>query len=386
MRENWKPYALVVPFSALITGLFNLSSWIPWPLAVVIGAAWGCLIGLIATRIGARPRVADGLIVLGTAGFAFAGCGGLMAILLLNGALNSTSLTGEALEQMFLPSIPYYIAVNSILELLIIPAVLYVAWRPGRRRILIVAAAVLYFAMRVWTYLAFVPARLGWADSDHSIQPLSDVERAQAAKDLMLDDPRWILLLIMFVLFVLAAFLRPADGDVEEGYSAGGDQGADYGPEGAAGHGAAFEVAEALEGPDRADGEEEDAAGDGEDLSHGVRLVEEGVAEVDELPAEWAGAIGEGSLGGGVLGFAGRGLDRHRHVAQGSEVVGGGAHVEGADVAGQFEAVQHQRARRERHQLGRPFVEVHVGVQATALFQCWLGFARRLQDVQRSGR
>jgi hypothetical protein len=215
---NWKPYAVVVPFSALITGLFNLSGVIPWPLAVLIGAAWGCVIGLIVHRIAKRRAawVENTLVVLGAAGFAFAGCGGLMAILLLNGALNSTSLTGEALEQMFLPSIPYYIAVNSILELLIIPAILYVAWRPGRRRILIVAAAALYFGMRVWTYLAFVPARLGWADSEHSTQPLSDLERAQASKDLMLNDPRWILLLIMFLLFLLAAFLRPADRDVQD--------------------------------------------------------------------------------------------------------------------------------------------------------------------------
>ncbi|WP_350274581.1 hypothetical protein [Kribbella sp. HUAS MG21] len=209
---NWKPYAVVVPFSALITGLFNLSELMPWPLAVLAGAAWAVLIGLVAQRIGQRwrGRVEDGLVVLGAAGAAFAGCGGLMAILLLDGALRSSSLTGDALEQMFLPSIPYYIAVNSVLELLIVPAIVYVGWRAGRRRILILAAVVLYFGMRVWTYLAFAPARLAWAESTHSTEPLTAGERTQAAQDLMLDDPRWILLLVMFLLFLLAALVRPA--------------------------------------------------------------------------------------------------------------------------------------------------------------------------------
>lgn len=102
-----------------------------------------CLLGHWIAGRSWRQRAENVLIAVGAAGFAFAGCGGLMAILLLKGALNSTSLTGEALEQMFLPSIPYYIAVNGVLEILVIPLILYVGWRPGRRRILIVAAAAL---------------------------------------------------------------------------------------------------------------------------------------------------------------------------------------------------------------------------------------------------
>ncbi|TCO21286.1 hypothetical protein EV652_111195 [Kribbella steppae] len=210
-----QPYLLVVPFSALITGLFNLGEFLPWPIAVLLGATWGFLVGLVALRIRNR-RAEDAMIAIAAAGFAFAGCGGLMAILLLKGALTSTSLTGEALEQMFLPSIPYYIAVNSILEILVIPLILYVGWRPGRRRILIVAVAALYFGMRVWTYIAFVPARLGWADSEHSTQPLSPAERTQAFDDLMLNDPRWILLLVMFGLLLLAALVRSAERDVQQ--------------------------------------------------------------------------------------------------------------------------------------------------------------------------
>jgi hypothetical protein len=149
----------------------------------------------------------DVFAYLGTVGFAFAGCGELMAILPLNGALDSSSVTGETLQSTFMPAIPYYIIVNSILEILIIPAVIAFSWRPGPRRVLILAGAALYLAMRVWTYLAFVPARLGWADEDHAAQVLTAVERRQAAQDTMLNDPRWALLLAMMAIFLIAAHL-----------------------------------------------------------------------------------------------------------------------------------------------------------------------------------
>jgi hypothetical protein len=200
---------VVVAFAAVITGWFNLSEAMPTPLAVVAGAAWGAVIGWLGLWIQTRRPAAaawleDGFVYLGAVGFAFAGCGGLMAILLLNGTLASASVTGETLEQTFLPSIPYYIVVNSILEVLIIPGVIALGWRPGPRRILILATAAAYFAMRVWTYVTFVPARLGWADADHSTQVLTETERRQAADDLLLNDPRWIPLLVMFAVFLVA--------------------------------------------------------------------------------------------------------------------------------------------------------------------------------------
>jgi hypothetical protein len=210
-KDRLVPTVLVVVFTTLITGWFNLSEVMPLPLAILAGVAWGVLLSWAASRLRTPPALGawleDALVYFGTVGFAFAGCGGLMAILLLNGALDSSSVTGETLERTFLPAIPYYIIVNSILEILVIPAVMAFSWRPGPRRVLILAGAALYFAMRVWTYLAFVPARLGWADEDHAAQVLTAVERRQAAQDLMLNDPRWALLLAMMAIFLIAAHL-----------------------------------------------------------------------------------------------------------------------------------------------------------------------------------
>lgn len=208
--DYWVPVALVVVFSAVVTGWFNLSEGMPVPLAVLAGAAWGLILGVLGVRIGRSAVGAwleDGFVSMGAIAFAFAGCGGIMALLLLNGALDSPSLTGETLESVFLPSIPYYITVNGVLELLLVPGALALGWRPGLRRTLILATATLYFTTRVWTYLTFVPSRLGWAESEHGTQPLTATERQQAAQDLMLDDLRWIPLLVMLAIFLVAAHL-----------------------------------------------------------------------------------------------------------------------------------------------------------------------------------
>jgi hypothetical protein len=205
------PFALAVPFTATITGFFNLSESLSIPVGLAAGAGWGVALGLIMTLIREKrvlgAWVEDAFVFLATLAAAFAACGGLMALLMLNGALDSSSLTGETLEATFLPTIPYYIAANGVLELLLIPGLLVLGWRAGRRRLLIVLAAGLYFVLRVWTYVAFRPARLGFADADNTAVPLTATERHQAYVDLKLDDPRWILLLVIFVFFFLAARL-----------------------------------------------------------------------------------------------------------------------------------------------------------------------------------
>jgi hypothetical protein len=123
------------------------------------------------------------------------------------GRPGSSTLTGETLLKLFLPTIPFYIVANAALELLIIPGLLFIGWRAGKRRILIGGAAGLYFLLRVWTYLAFVPSRMGFAEAGHTSTPLTEAERQQAYTELMLDDPRWIVLLVIFGILVLAMHL-----------------------------------------------------------------------------------------------------------------------------------------------------------------------------------
>jgi hypothetical protein len=207
--KDWlQPFFLAVPFTAIVTGLFNLSDTLSVPGGLLVGAAWGVVLGLIVGLIRKNDVVAawfeDVLVVLGATAVVFAASGGVMALLMLAGALESSTLTGETLLKLFLPTIPFYIVANAALELLIIPGLLFIGWRAGKRRILIVAAAALYFLLRVWTYLAFVPSRMGFAEAGHTSTPLTEAERQQAYTELMLDDPRWIVLLVIFGILVLA--------------------------------------------------------------------------------------------------------------------------------------------------------------------------------------
>ncbi|KWX65989.1 hypothetical protein [Mycobacterium sp. NAZ190054] len=203
------PFFVAVPITVIITGGFNLSRSMPMPAALAVGAGWGLALGLVAAYLRTKPKLAaaveDSLVALGIVAVAFAACGGVMALLMLNGALSSSSLTGETLEATFVPTIPFYIVANGSLELVIVPLLVYLGWRAGRRRVCIVTAAVLYFAMRVWTYVAYRPARLGFADSDHTDTPMSLMERQSAYLDLKLDDPRWILLLVILAVLIAAA-------------------------------------------------------------------------------------------------------------------------------------------------------------------------------------
>jgi hypothetical protein len=210
--KDWlQPFFLAVPFTAIVTGLFNLSDSLSVPGGLLVGAAWGVVLGLIVGLIRKNDVVAawfeDVLVVLGATAVAFAAAGGVMALLMLTGALESSTLTGETLLKLFLPTIPFYIVANAALELLIIPGLLFIGWRAGRRRILIIGAAALYFLLRVWTYLAFVPSRMGFAEAGHTSTPLTEAERQQANTELMLDDPRWIVLLVIFGILVLAMHL-----------------------------------------------------------------------------------------------------------------------------------------------------------------------------------
>jgi hypothetical protein len=210
-KEWLQPFFLAVPFTAIVTGLFNLSDSLSVPGGLLVGAAWGVALGLIVGLIRRNDVVAawfeDVLVVLGATAVAFAASGGVMALLMLAGALESSTLTGETLLKLFLPTIPFYIIANAALELLIIPGLLFIGWRAGKRRILIIGAAALYFLLRIWTYLAFVPSRMDFAEAGHTSTPMTEPERQQAYTELMLDDPRWIVLLVIFGILVLAMHL-----------------------------------------------------------------------------------------------------------------------------------------------------------------------------------
>ncbi|AVT35944.1 hypothetical protein [Plantactinospora sp. BB1] len=207
-RKWLPPLALAVAFVAVVEGL-SLVEFLPVPVALLVALGWGVGIGLLATWLRGRATLAawleDGLVALGVVTMALFAFGGAAGLLMLDAALESPTLTGQTLVLMFLPSIPVAILGNVPTELVVIPMLLVLGWRPGRRRILVVVAAALYFVHRVWTYLVFSSARLDFAETERSTTPLTEAERERLGSALHVDDPRWILNLVIFAVFLLAA-------------------------------------------------------------------------------------------------------------------------------------------------------------------------------------
>jgi hypothetical protein len=203
------PFALVAVFTVVVEGL-SLMEFIPLPIALLIGAGWAVLIGVCARWVSRRPALSawaeDGLVALGCVTMALFAFGGAIGLMMLGAALESSSITGETMVTMFLPSIPIAIAANVPTELVIIPGLLVLGWRPGIRRTLFVSAATLYFVHRIWTYLVFAPDRLDFAAAERSTAALTAAEKDQFTAALHVDDPRWILNLLIFAVFLLSAF------------------------------------------------------------------------------------------------------------------------------------------------------------------------------------
>jgi hypothetical protein len=204
------PFCLAAAFIVVIQGL-SLAEFLPAPMALLAGAGWALVIGLTAIRIRRNSTlsawVEDVLVALGGTAMALFAFGGAIGIMMMSTALDSPSITGETMVLMFLPSIPIAITANVPTELVIIPSLLILGWRNGLRRVLIVIAAGLYFVHRIWTYLVFASDRLDFAEAERSNAPLTAAEREQFAEGLHLNDPRWILNLLIFAVFLFAAYL-----------------------------------------------------------------------------------------------------------------------------------------------------------------------------------
>src|SRR5262245_29977123 len=95
---------------------------------------------------------------------------GLMYGWMMAAALNEPSTTGAALSARMWPAVPFYIVLNSAMELLLVALLVFWNWDTDRRRrLLIVTSVAVYFVLRIWTYLVFAETRLDIAS--HALSP-----------------------------------------------------------------------------------------------------------------------------------------------------------------------------------------------------------------------
>jgi hypothetical protein len=203
------PYLVVIPLVTLVFALYG--TMVPFGAlgyfgGALAGLAWSLLAGLIATWLNHRISIA-----IWSADASLFGCAiatgllagaGIMYVLLFSSVLREPSTTHAVISAMMKPTVPFYIALNSAMEIFFIPLVVFLNRhaQPARRWIL-VASATIYLIQRVWTYLVYTKQRFATGTS-----PLSEADLAWFRKTLK-TDYRVVLNVMIFAFFAAAAFL-----------------------------------------------------------------------------------------------------------------------------------------------------------------------------------
>jgi hypothetical protein len=210
----------VVPFLAVIFA-FYAGEFLPFGYAGVIGGAlvgflWALLLGFSAERLMLRVNwsawLANASVGLGIVTTGLLIGAGYMYMAMTGAALDEPSMTYAVLSALMKPAVPYYIVLNSALELFLVALVVF--WNRDTdqvRRTLISVGVMSYFAMRVWTY--FVHAEMRLEISQHTLSAV-DVEWFRRT---LTTDYRIVLNIITHVCFILAAFIPVrlfADGEM----------------------------------------------------------------------------------------------------------------------------------------------------------------------------
>lgn len=207
--KRGSPYLLTIPFQAVLFA-FYARFFVPGALAgmlggAVVGALWALLLGAVAARVSVRHdwrvQFANGSLFLGIVALGLVLGAGIMYNAMMAAALGAPSLTADVLSAIMQPAVPYFIILNSALELLLVAIIIYANWDVPRRRWLVLVGVLVYFIVRVWTYLVFAENRVAATQG-----PLSDADVAWFRQTLA-SDYRVYLDFVAFVCFLAAAFV-----------------------------------------------------------------------------------------------------------------------------------------------------------------------------------
>lgn len=198
-------YWIAVPLVTLICALYG--TVMPFGVSGYLAGAAGGLLWSLVLGFAAAQLSPDAAAFMGNAvllccivemGLLNAG---LLYMFVFLSVLREPSTTHAVLSAMMRPTVPYFIALNSAMELLFVPLVVFLNWPAGPWRIgLGVTAATLYAIQRVWTYVVYAKPRL-----DTASRPLTtdDVEWYTRT---MRTDYRVVLNILILTLFAAAAF------------------------------------------------------------------------------------------------------------------------------------------------------------------------------------
>jgi len=201
------PLWIVAPASVVIFAMgwsnFGLAAGL---LGGVGGLVWVLILAGIVRLIRRSEKLAGSLstFVLFSAGatlFLTMG-GGIYEYMLMHKALATTpewivTITAGPLgEQVIL----YFIIFNSLLEIFLVPLALLLNWRMPGRRVFVLAAGLIFYAIRIWTYIYFAPQYFDFGEMTFSEQLINDLMARMS-----IDNIRFVVQTVEAVLFFRAA-------------------------------------------------------------------------------------------------------------------------------------------------------------------------------------
>jgi len=169
-------------------------------------------LGFITMRVARsesrKAALANGSVFLVTLAMGVMAGGGLPYQLLLSAGLSTPSTTFTMIHPPFSDtSNVFIITMNSLMEWLLIPAALFLNWHIPKRRTLIVIAAAAFYAMRVWSYIYFVPNIFEFG----ALPPDGPFSAEVVERFRMWVNLNWLRIalqeVLTYLLFLLAAFV-----------------------------------------------------------------------------------------------------------------------------------------------------------------------------------
>jgi hypothetical protein len=206
-RPWFSPLWILAPASMIIfaMGWSNFGS-----TAGIIGGFGGllwilALAGIVRLMQRSEKLTAalSAIVVLGAGAILFLTMGGgVYEYMLMHKALEvspewiTTITSGPLGEQVIL----YFIIFNSLLEIFLVPLALLLNWNmPGRRRF-VLAACLIFYAIRIWTYLYFAPQYFDFGEMAFSEQFIKDLTARMS-----IDNIRFVIQTMEATLFFRAA-------------------------------------------------------------------------------------------------------------------------------------------------------------------------------------
>lgn len=205
-RAHAAAIAFLVSLFALYGNLMPFGTW-GYLLGAGVGGAWGFILMALARWLerGGQgcAKAADASLLVAMVGFSAVAAAGMLYMLVFGAVLAQETATYAVLSAMMGPTVPYFIVLNGVLEMLVVPLALALNLGAGRMRGLLVGlAALIYWSMRAWTYALFAEPRVTM-----STATLSDADVAWF-RETIATDYRVLLVALACLLLVLAALWR----------------------------------------------------------------------------------------------------------------------------------------------------------------------------------